>query len=551
MTPDELVDQFGQIGAESLLPLVNLMANDEHRHELTTAITNDGNGVAIVSSLFDHDQAMGEAATLAAHRSFSFMAFDTAALRPALWRLSTVLVAMPQVTEIATQITSRNLGEVAYKLARRIGYPIFEVLADAPPTHEGFVDLFTHPDVDAKFDSRLQTAEGEPLLALRNPDVMTTLTSCLADSAGLGHVIERIRSIGSNATVGREVQEDDYENAAAIIAAISSGLAIAGIVTVIAALDVDDAPDLDLHDVQTLLAKPRASPSSVAKRMDVPTWHFWHFMRKHGITKMTPTVPKDKPKPAPQRQYKIQPRPTPTLKVAHGATPEQLDHNDQTPLITALDTWFDILRDRLQAPIPRKPAADFYLKNLAKEIGVELPPDVLALYRYSNGAWKDDRTPLGDVFLPDGGAFSHIPSSPPKWWPISIVRQWHGIPMNGDAFDDLPPQDFVKEVPVFHFDDGHQLSVMNSPAAYQAVAVFGADGMHWAGRRIADIINNAIKWEQLGLIDWRPLRISIDENYQLKPAYRIPANPDHFEAVEGYDYTHMQAYQGWIWEPAP
>ena len=84
------------------------------------------------------------------------------------------------------------------------------------------------------------------------------------------------------------------------------------------------------------------------------------------------------------------------------------DHSDQGPLIAALDEWFAILRKRTGGRVPLKPATRSDLDRLSQALRLDLPPDVVALYEYSNGAWLDGDTQL-DGFLPSRGWFTPIP----------------------------------------------------------------------------------------------------------------------------------------------
>lgn len=221
-----------------------------------------------------------------------------------------------------------------------------------------------------------------------------------------------------------------------------------------------------------------------------------------------------------------------------------IDHNDTTALIEAMDEWFDILRANLNEPIPLKPASQSQLDRLAEVAGVDLPPDVIALYEYTNGAWVDDEIPLRrTVFLPSGGLFYQLPEDETGWrsW-YSMAQSWRGIEMTGNAFDDVLSDSWTQVVPVLHFEGGHELAVFAAESHYQAVACVSVNGMHWVERRLADVFLNAIEMENRGLFDWNfpPEAGWLQVSKSLGAAQAgagVPWNPDHYET-----------YRGWIWE---
>lgn len=222
----------------------------------------------------------------------------------------------------------------------------------------------------------------------------------------------------------------------------------------------------------------------------------------------------------------------------------EIDHGDTAPLIAAMDEWFDILRDRLNEPFPLKPASRVQLDRLAEAAGVDLPPDVSALYEYTNGAWINDETPLRrKVFLPSGGLFYQLPNDEKGWryW-YSMAKEWRGIEMTGNAFDDVPGESWTQVVPVFNFEGGDQLAVFAGESHYQAVACFNVNGMHWVSRRLADVFLNAIEMENRGLFDWNfppdAGWLQVSESLGMAQAGAgVPWDPDHYET-----------YRGWIWE---
>ena len=227
-----------------------------------------------------------------------------------------------------------------------------------------------------------------------------------------------------------------------------------------------------------------------------------------------------------------------------------LDHDDSGPLIDALDRWFAILRKRLGVPVPLKPATDDQLERLAEFWGFDLPPDVIALFRYTNGIWKNDEELLWKSFLPDYAEFTPLPPTARQWeygaprrpgenWirPNSFTQEIEGMEIEGTGYDDVPGQDWEKNVPLFYFGSGDQISVLAAPSHYQAVAVFNFNGMYWVTRRLADLFENAIALEERGLLKWSGSLAKIREKGASAVA-SVPWHPDHY-----YNY------RGWIWEP--
>ena len=91
---------------------------------------------------------------------------------------------------------------------------------------------------------------------------------------------------------------------------------------------------------------------------------------------------------------------------------------------------------------------------LRTRLGVELPPDVVALFEYTNGAWLDRNTPL-DVFVPNWGRFPAISRHM-----FSVTWEIDEEGVNGPGFGDLPGRDYMLNVPIISFESGDQLSVM-------------------------------------------------------------------------------------------
>lgn len=547
MTPDELVNRFSSFEQRDLLLLVQKMAMDESRNGLTKSLIETDVGVEILQVLFVDRVAMAKVIAIASEKLFVGMIFGRAVLRPPIWDLAELLCSTPVGQQLATEFACSDAGrQGALKLSATGLRRVFDVLCESKRAESTLIDQLLEADLETTFAKSFVTAEGRHLAALRNPDLVDTVARSVAQHPDTELMSRALRQQLSEFGVSDQPDDDVLDNTSVVLLSLVGALDLAGLVTLIAALDTKGAPELDPAAVQELFDLPKSSRSTVARRLNVSSWHLWQFLQEQDIVEKRASGTKLKPTP---RRPKQPDRPTGlTRTVDRGATAEQLDHQNQTPLIDALDTWFDILRKRLQQPIPLKPADNDDLTFLAEALETDLPPDVEAFYRYTNGAWKDDTTPLGNTFLPQAGAFRPIPSKGKKWSPQSITNEWRGIDMTGDAFDDLPGDNYLKQIPVVHFEDGHQLSIITAPTTYQAVALFGGDGMHWAARRLADTINYAIRWEELGLINWHALYIDIDSNYEMTPAYQIPSNPDHFEAVTGQHYTHANAYRGWTWE---
>ena len=210
------------------------------------------------------------------------------------------------------------------------------------------------------------------------------------------------------------------------------------------------------------------------------------------------------------------------------------DHSDQEPLIAALDDWFEILRRRLKAPCPLKPAKASELSRFSSELGLELPPDVVALYEYTNGAWRDKDTPLGD-FVPTLGIFAPVGS--PRKRTFSITMEFDDTSRVGTGFDDLPTDDWLLNVPVIDFI-GDQLSVMTADSCFQAVGLFldGGMALSWRARRLADFFGNVLELEERGLLDWSSGSPVIDQSI----GGDFPIDPD----LAGEPPR-------WRWEPIP
>ena len=202
-------------------------------------------------------------------------------------------------------------------------------------------------------------------------------------------------------------------------------------------------------------------------------------------------------------------------------------HSDHGPLIEALDLWFDILRRRTGAKIPLKPATSSDLDALSAALGLELPPDVVALYEYSNGAWWDSETLL-EVFLPDWGGF--VPTSRHL-----IPVTWHlgGHDKTGPGYDDLPGREWELHIPVFAFRDS-QVSVMSAPSVYQAVGLYSFSGaIYWPARRLSEFVSHAVELENRGLLEW---------DDQGRPTIQVDGEPEPFD-------PDLVGYPGWRWEP--
>lgn len=556
MSPDELVDQFMSVSNEDLLLLTQQMAHDKFRDELIESIIDRNDRPELASLLIGDEPAIAKAKPVLSNRIFlGCLRLDS--LRPPIWDLASSLVASTSGRLLASEFARSSAGQqFALELVKKGGTLIVDVFTMSKTPDAVIADQLHNPGLKAAFESRNFQAKTQFIAALQNGNFITEVEPEVRQYLEVTPSAGTVREYLSSSMVDGHDQKTEIDNTEVVLTAIAGSIVAAGLVTVLAALDTDGAPEIDPVQVQSVFDQPYSSRHSVAKQLGIPSWHLWQFLEMHNISKQNENPELPKPKAMPKRS----PVPTPILSAANGATPEQCDHQNQQPLIDALDVWFNVLRDRLQEPIPLKPANDSEIAFLAETLKTDLPPDVEALYRYTNGAWRDSNTPLEYAFLPDAGSFQAIPagkvhspsmkrSKTEQWRPLTMTIHSGGIKPRGDAFDDLPGDEYLKEVPIIHFEDGHQLSIISADTTYQAVALFGTDGMHWAARRLADTINYAIKWEELGLINWRNHRITIDSNYRMKPAYPIPANPDHFQPITGQDYTHAHAYQGWIWEP--
>ena len=207
-----------------------------------------------------------------------------------------------------------------------------------------------------------------------------------------------------------------------------------------------------------------------------------------------------------------------------------MDHNSvDDRLVPALDAWFGVLRRRTGAPVPLVPAKKRDLDTLEGAWGQEPPPDVVALYEYSNGAWRDRKTPL-DVFMPNWGQFRpisrHVYS---MTWELA-----EEIPA-GPGYDELPGRDFEKNIPIINFDTGDQLSIMTAPSVYQAVAYYSLDSaIYWKARRLSEWISYAVELENRGMLNW---------DAKGRPTIAVSGRPCPFDPdLEGYG-------GGWRWEP--
>ena len=201
-------------------------------------------------------------------------------------------------------------------------------------------------------------------------------------------------------------------------------------------------------------------------------------------------------------------------------------HSDQAPLIEALDAWFAILRTRTGALIPLKPARPSDLGVLRSRLGIDLPPDVVALYEYTNGAWLDRKTPL-NVFVPNWGRFPVI-----SRYMFSVTWEIDEEGVSGPGFDDLPGRDYMLNVPIISFESGDQLSVMSARSVYQAVAVFSDQAIWWPARRLSGFLQNAVELENRDMLDW-------DSGV---PTIRQSGRPEPFDPdLLGPDI--------WRWEP--
>lgn len=207
---------------------------------------------------------------------------------------------------------------------------------------------------------------------------------------------------------------------------------------------------------------------------------------------------------------------------------------DQHALVEALDRWYAVLRERWEAPMPLKPAPDGAIAALGRACGVEVPPDVVALYEYSNGAWLDDDTPLGPGFLPDSFWFHPLPPLGPKTY--SMTWEWADLDMTDWAFDDLPGREWERTIPVFVTEAGGHLSVVASQRAFQAVAYFSVSGMVWASRRIADLVNAAIRMESEGLLVWDDF-------------HRLDFDAERYRGVFPPAPERTNPSWRWLWEP--
>ena len=176
------------------------------------------------------------------------------------------------------------------------------------------------------------------------------------------------------------------------------------------------------------------------------------------------------------------------------------DHSDQGPLIAALDEWFAILRKRTGGRVPLKPATRSDLDRLSQALRLDLPPDVVALYEYSNGAWLDGDTPVHG-FVPSRGGFPQIPDRRSRKRIYSMTMELEDD-HSGFGFADWPASVWRNEVPVFGFDTGDQISVMGDQACYQKVALLGLEGFRFVASGLAEFIGNAVELERRGLLDW-------------------------------------------------
>ena len=223
------------------------------------------------------------------------------------------------------------------------------------------------------------------------------------------------------------------------------------------------------------------------------------------------------------------------------------DDDEQRRLVDALDRWFGIIRDESNATVPLKPVKPSLLDRLANELEVDLPPDVVTLFEYTNGAWSDRDRLIEGWFLPSGFTFYPLVGGKGyrhngKSYFGSFSRMWDGSP-RGAAETEFSGVGWANDIPLFE-KDMSQVSIQAGPRCFQACSVLDLEGMHWIGRRLADVFENAIALYEQGYIETEAF-----------PYFKMHY-PDQVQGVpwdleKFTDENGAFRYPGWIWEELP
>jgi len=237
----------------------------------------------------------------------------------------------------------------------------------------------------------------------------------------------------------------------------------------------------------------------------------------------------------------------------------ETEEDDQAALVDALDRWFAILREGFNAKVPLKPARPSQLDQLANVLEVELPPDAVTFFEYTNGAWLDDDHVFGSHFFPFYKEFEPLPDTIEDW---SFYRQGslsrgfreaaveYDRGFRDNVYADMPGVEWANDVPILT-TDMEQITIQAGKRAFQACAGINIEGMFWVERRLVDLFERAIASVEQGEIQLEGP--SEYPEWVVDPKYSSVHTPVHvpwdFERYVSDDGVFH--YPGWIWEDLP
>lgn len=238
--------------------------------------------------------------------------------------------------------------------------------------------------------------------------------------------------------------------------------------------------------------------------------------------------------------------------------------DDQDSLVEALDAWFAVLRKRNPGyKVPLKPATQVELDQFAEVSGVDLPPDMVTLLEYTNGAWRDDDTPMRWDFMPNSMAFHgysehrHSPTETFIGIGGTLIRFGRD---NGTAVFDFPPESTapaglpvreavnpINDVFLFDVEGGEEMVTMiASPIAYQACLLMALTDGYWLARRVADSFRNVVELDRQGMLVWEGSGGSSRPYLSQDLGPMLCGGP--WDPATVFPNGKFE-YPGWLWEP--